>query len=192
MNERNGDPQPGPDPGKSPPPARPPDPDHPAAGSGAADTASTEPAAEISQLKQRIAELEDQRLRALADLDNLRKRCAGQVSAARAEARAEVAARWLPVVDNLERALDHAHADPGSIVEGIRAVLDQAMGVLSQLGFPRRDDLGTPFDPARHEAIAAISETDAPAGSVIDVVRPAYGDRDRQLRPAQVVVAKDR
>ena len=65
------------------------------------------------------------------------------------------------------------------------------MGVLSQLGFPRRDDLGTPFDPARHEAIAAVSEADAPAGSVIDVVRPAYGEGDRQLRPAQVVVARD-
>jgi molecular chaperone GrpE len=181
----------------SPPPARPPDPDHPAAGSGrepdagAADTAPTEPAQQISQLKQRISELEDQRLRALADLDNLRKRCTGQVSAARAETRAEVAARWLPVVDNLERALDHAQADPGSIIEGIRAVLEQAMGVLSQLGFPRRDDLGTPFDPARHEAIAAVSDADAPVGSVIDVVRPAYGEGDRQLRPAQVVVAKD-
>jgi len=146
---------------------------------------------QISQLKQRIAELEDQRLRALADLDNLRKRCAGQVSTARAETRAEVAARWLPVVDNLERALDHAHSDPGSIIEGIKAVLEQAMGVLSQLGFPRRDDLGSRFDPSRHEAIAAVSETDAPSGSVVDVVRPAYGEGDRQLRPAQVVVARD-
>jgi molecular chaperone GrpE len=197
MNEQNGDPRRRPDPGKSPPPARPPDPDHPAAGSGrkpdagVPDSAPTEPAPQIAELKQRIAELEGQRLRALADLDNFRKRCAGQVSAARAETRAEVAARWLPVVDNLERALDHAHADPGSIIEGIRAVLEQAMGVLSQLGFPRRDDLGTPFDPARHEAIAAVAETDAPAGSVIDVVRPAYGEGDRQLRPAQVVVAKD-
>ena len=197
MNEQSGDTQPRPDPAKSPPPARPPDPDHPAAGSGrepgapAADTAPPEPAQQNAELRQRIAELEDQRLRALADLDNLRKRCAGQVSAARAETRAEVAARWLPVVDNLERALDHAHADPGSIIEGIRAVLEQAMGVLSQLGFPRRDDLGTPFDPARHEAIAAVSETDAPAGSVIDVVRPAYGEGDRQLRPAQVVVSRD-
>jgi molecular chaperone GrpE len=190
MNEQNGNAQCGPDPGKSPPPARPPDPDHPAARSGrepegqAADSVPPE-------LTQRITELEDQRLRALADLDNLRKRCASQVSSARTEARAEVAARWLPVVDNLERALDHAHADPGSIIEGIRAVLEQAMSVLSQLGFPRRDDLGTPFDPARHEAIAAVTDPDAPAGSVVDVVRPAYGEGDRQLRPAQVVVAKD-
>ena len=196
MNEQNGD-TPTPEPGKPPPPARPPDPDHPAARPGreadasVADGASPEPARKVAELKQRIAELEDQRLRSLADVDNVRKKCASQVSAARAETRSEVAARWLPVVDNLERALDHAHADPGSIIEGIRAVLEQALGVLSQLGFPRRDDLGSPFDPARHEAIAAVSETDAPAGSVIDVVRPAYGEGERQLRPAQVVVAKD-
>jgi molecular chaperone GrpE len=197
MNEQRGSTQPGPDPGKPHPRARPPDPDHPASRSRgepagpAAEAVPPQPTQQVAEATQRIAELEDQRLRALADLDNFRKRCASQVSAARAETRAEVAARWLPVVDNLERALDHAHADPGSIVEGIKAVLAQAMGVLSQLGFPRRDDLGAPFDPARHEAIAAVSETDAPAGSVIDVVRPAYGEGDRQLRPAQVVVAKD-
>lgn len=190
MNEQNGNPQSRPDPGKSPLPARPPDPDHPAAGPGREPEGQAAGSAP-PELTQRIAELEDQRLRALADLDNLRKRCASQVSSARAEARADVAARWLPVVDNLERALDHAHADPGSIIEGIRAVLEQAMSVLTQLGFPRRDDLGTPFDPARHEAIAAVSDPDAPAGSVVDVVRPAYGEGDRQLRPAQVVVAKD-
>jgi molecular chaperone GrpE len=142
-------------------------------------------------LADRVAELEDQRLRAVADLDNLRKRCASQVSGARAETLAEVAARFLPVVDNLERALAHAEADPVSIIDGIRAVLDQATGILGQLGFPRRDDLGATFDPARHEAIAAVTDPDAPAGSVVDVVLPGYGEGERQLRPAQVVVARD-
>jgi len=144
----------------------------------------------VEDLTGRIAELEDLRLRALADLDNLRKRCAAQVQNAGAEASARVAAEWLPVVDNLERALAHADADPASIVDGVRAVRDQAVAVLALLGFPRRDDLGTPFDPARHEAIATRSGTDAPEGSVVEVIRPAYGEDMRQLRPAQVVVAK--
>jgi molecular chaperone GrpE len=138
----------------------------------------------------RIAELEDQRLRALADVENLRKKCASQVSRVRAETQAQVAAQWLPVVDNLERALAHSDADPSSIIEGIAAVKDQAMGVLSQLGFPRRDDLGETFDPARHEAVASRDASGAPDGSVVEVVRPAYGEGDRQLRPAQVIVAK--
>jgi molecular chaperone GrpE len=209
MSERAGGPESGPDRQPYPPPARPresaagPGPGHsehshgetgsrrPAEPGGPADhPASTDQAASTGELEARIAELQDLRLRALADLDNLRKHCARQVTQARAETQRQVAAQWLPVVDNLERALAHAQADPGSIIEGIGAVRDQAMSVLAQLGFPRRDDLGAPFDPARHEAVASRPDPAAPEGSVVEVVRPAYGEPDRQLRPAQVVVAK--
>jgi molecular chaperone GrpE len=101
-----------------------------------------------------------------------------------------VARQWLPVVDNLERALEHAQADPGTIIEGIRAVRQQALDVLDRLGYPRRDDTGAVFDPTRHEAIAAMADPRVPAGTIISVLLPAYGDPDHQLRPAQVVVAK--
>jgi molecular chaperone GrpE len=150
------------------------------------------PQAELAAAsEQRVAELEDLRLRALADLDNMRKKCASQVSRAEAETRARVALQWLPVVDNLERALAHAQADPGSIVDGVQAIRNQAVSVLAQLGYPRRDDdLGAEFDPARHEAIASRQDPAAPEGSVVEVVAPAYGEADRQLRPAQVVVAR--
>src|ERR1700689_947189 len=137
-----------------------------------------------------LAEAGDQRLRALADLDNLRKRGAVQVEPAEADARAQVARQWLPVVDNLERALEHATADPRTIVEGIAAVRQQALSVLAGLGFPRRDDTGATFDPARHEAVAATYDPGVPPGTVVQVVRAGYGEPDRQLRPAQVVVAK--
>src|SRR5690348_11931393 len=82
--------------------------------------------AELAELRSRVAEAEDQRLRALADLDNLRKWCAAQVSRAVADTQAAVASEWLPVVDNLERALAHSEADPDTIIEGVRAVRDQA------------------------------------------------------------------
>lgn len=157
-------------------------------GAGADEDSSTAAVAEAAAA--RIAWLEDQRLRALADLDNLRKRCASQVSGARAETRAEVARRWLPVIDNLERALAHAQADPGAIIEGVRAVRDQAESILAGLGFPRRDDLGARFDPARHEAVASRPDPQAPDGSVVEVVLPGYGDGSGQLRPAQVVVSR--
>ena len=146
--------------------------------------------ARLAGLQARLAEAEDQKLRALADLDNLRKRCAAQVERAEADARTQVARQWLPVVDNLERALEHAAADPRTIVEGIQAVRQQALGVLASLGFPRRDDTGAAFDPARHEAVAATYDPRVPPGTVVQVVRPGYGEPDRQLRPAQVVVAK--
>jgi molecular chaperone GrpE len=150
----------------------------PADGDAAADAAA------------RIAELQDERLRALAELDNMRKRCARQVTEARERTQAEVAERWLSVVDNLDRALEHTQADPGSIVDGIRAVRRQALDLLAGLGFPRRDDLGTSFDPARHEAVATRPDPEAAEGSVVEVVRPGYGDGGRQLRPAQVIVAR--
>jgi molecular chaperone GrpE len=146
--------------------------------------------ARIAALEARIAELEDLRMRALADLDNVRKRCAVQVSRAEADTRAAVAREWLPVVDNLDRALAHSTADPASIIDGIRAVRAQALEVLARLGFPRRDDRGAKFDPARHEAIASRPDPGAEDGSVAEVIRPAYGEGDHQLRPAQVVVAR--
>jgi molecular chaperone GrpE len=137
----------------------------------------------ITALATRIAELEEQRLRALADLDNERKRCAVQVRRAEAETRAAVA-------DNLDRALAHSASDPAAIIDGIEAVRAQALDVLTRLGFPLRDDRGTRFDPARHEAVASRPAPGAEAGSVADVILPAYGEGDHQLRPAQVVVAR--
>jgi molecular chaperone GrpE len=193
MNERNGSTESGPDPGARAPAAPPQEPaqkgDQAAAqpGSGPADAGDGGAPGEMTA---RIAELEDQRLRALADLDNLRKRCIRQVGEAREQARADVARQWLPVVDNLERALAHSQADPGVILEGVGAVREQALRVLAGLGFPRRDDLGAHFDPARHEAIATRPDPDAPEGSVVEVLQPGYGDGDRQLRPAQVVVSR--
>ncbi len=174
-----------PDPGReaSPPPEE-------VTAAAATVPAGPEAGGSAEQAAARIAELEDQRLRALADAENVRKRCAGQVARAREEERAEVARQWLPVLDSLDLALRHAAADPASIIEGIKAVREQALGVLARFGFARREDLGASFDPARHEAVASRPDPDAPDGSVIEVVRPGYGDGNNQLRPAQVIVAR--
>lgn len=147
-------------------------------------------AGETEDLRARLAEVEDRWRRALADFDNLRKRVARESAQQRDDERAAVAARWLPVVDNLELALQHADADPVSIVSGIRAVHEQALGVLADLGFPRRSDVNEPFDPSRHEAVATMPDAEAQPGTVLHVVRPGYGSDERPLRPAAVVVAK--
>ncbi|OLB78690.1 MAG: nucleotide exchange factor GrpE [Actinobacteria bacterium 13_2_20CM_2_71_6] len=157
---------------------------------GSAESAEEPPSESIAELRARVADLEDKWRRALADLDNLRKRVARE-SAARSDAeRARVAAQWLPVVDNLDLALEHGGSDPSPIVEGVRAVRDQAVDILARLGFPRRTDVGERFDPASHEAVAALAVPDAPAGTVVQVVRPGYGTGEHLLRPAAVVVAK--
>jgi len=167
----------------------------PAAGPDAASAETTRPegagaADTIADQAARIAELEDARLRALADLDNTRKRCAAQVRRAEEDARAAVARQWLPVIDSLDLALAHATADPATIVGGVEAVREQALGVLAGLGFPRRDDRGARFDPTRHEAVASRPDPGTEADTVAEVVRPGYGEGDHQLRPAQVVVAR--
>src|SRR5688500_19034109 len=95
-----------------------------------------------------VAELEDRWRRALADLDNLRKRYSRELPRERAAERERVASAFLPVIDNIDLALQHTDAEPGAIVEGMRAIREQALAVLSQLGFPRQDEVGRPFDPA--------------------------------------------
>jgi len=146
--------------------------------------------AEISELQAHVAELEAQWRRALADFDNLRKRVARESTTQRDAERARVAGQWLPVVDNLDLALEHAANDPSAIVEGVRAVRDQALDILARLGFPQRSDVGERFDPARHEAVAVVFVPDTSAGTVVQVVRPGYGTGEHLLRPAAVVVAK--
>jgi molecular chaperone GrpE len=136
-----------------------------------------------------VAEVEDQLRRALADLDNLRKRFDREVARERAAERARVVALWLPVVDDLERALGHAGADTGAVVEGIRAVHQHALSVLERLGIHRFDDVGQPFDPYRHEAVGSIP-SDAPAGTIVAAVRPGYRTGESTLRPASVVVSQ--
>jgi len=138
----------------------------------------------------RIDELEDRWRRALADLDNFRKRTAGVMEREIAAERARTSAAWLPVLDDLERALEHADAEPGAVIQGVRTVLDQARQVVERLGYPRRDDEGEPFDPALHEAIGTVPGTGAAEGTIVRVVRPGYGTGPTPLRPAQVLVAK--
>ncbi|QKV96410.1 nucleotide exchange factor GrpE [Streptomyces sp. NA02950] len=137
-----------------------------------------------------LAELEDRWRRALADLDNLRKRHARELERERAAERARTATTLLPVIDNLELALAHAEAAPGAIVEGVKAVRDQAVDAFARLGYERHSETGVPFDPARHEVVSVVEDPEAEPGTVVQVLRPGYGDADRQLRPVAVVVAK--
>lgn len=144
----------------------------------------------VEDAAARISELEDRWRRALADLDNYRKRAVRALEEERGAERAWTSAQWLPVLDNLERALEHAEAEPGAVIQGVASVLEQAREVIGRLGFPRQDDEGAVFDPFRHEAVSTVADADAAEGTVVRVLLPGYGEGERQLRPAQVVVAK--
>jgi molecular chaperone GrpE len=155
--------------------------DAPPSSTGASPAETARPSADDERL-----------LRAMADLDNMRRRFHREVVREREAERSRVAAEWLPVVDDLDRALEHAMTvgnAPQGILDGLRAVRDHALAVLARLGFPRFEDVGAQFDPARHEAVSAV-EADAPPGTVVAVVRPGYGSGEAVLRPAAVVVAR--
>ena len=137
-----------------------------------------------------LAKLEDRWRRAAADLDNLRKRYARELDRERAMERSRVAGAWLPIVDNLERAISHAGDQSDAVVEGVRSTLGQALQVLEHLGYPRDAESGVPFDPARHEVIGVVEQGDSAPGTVVEVLRPGYGDGSNQLRPAAVVVSR--
>jgi molecular chaperone GrpE len=151
---------------------------------GRADTST------VQRLAAEVADLRDRWQRAAADLDNARKRHAKELARAAAAERSTVTAAWLPVVDDLERALAHADADPAAIVAGVRAVHDQAVDLLARLGYPRQDEVGVPFDPGRHEVVTVVDEPDTGPGTVVRVLRPGYGEADHQLRPQAVAVSR--
>src|SRR5262245_24487164 len=174
--------------------------DAPGATSGAAAGGVSE-VAELSAEGEREAKLAalekdkkdnwDRYLRAAADLENLRKRQRRELDDARFDTKSKVLKEMLPVVDNLERAIEHASAQTGTnpIVEGVQLVLRQFMTAFERLGVDPVDAAGQPFDPNLHEAISQL-ESDQPPGTVVQVLQRGYRSGDRLLRPALVVVAK--
>jgi molecular chaperone GrpE len=134
----------------------------------------------------------DRYLRAAADLENMRKRQKRELDDAKFDTKNKVLKEMLPVVDNLERAIEHASgggAEKNPIVEGVQLVLRQFTTAFERLDVTAIDAMGQPFDPNLHEAISQ-QESDQPAGTVIQVLQRGYRAGDRLLRPALVVVAK--
>src|ERR1700744_4347052 len=151
--------------------------------------ASPETVVPQSNSDDELARLEDRWRRALADLDNLRKRYARELDRERKLERSKVAGAWPPVVDNLERALHHSGDDADSVIAGVRAILDQAVQVLANLGYPRATETGVPFDPGRHEVVNVTDNGGRATGTGLGGVGPGSGKGSQQLRPAAVVVS---
>jgi molecular chaperone GrpE len=138
----------------------------------------------------------DRYLRGAADLENLRKRQKRDLDDAKFETKGKVLKEMLPVVDNLERAIEHAVQSSEEvdlslrpIVEGVQLVLRQFTTAFERLEVLPVEAMGQPFDPNLHEAISQ-QESDQPPGTVVQVLQRGYKSGDRLLRPALVVVAK--
>ena len=137
---------------------------------------------------ERYAQLEDRYLRALADLDNFRKRSARDSERRIADVTDGLLRSWLEVVDSIERAL-HLTADERAAAD-LRAVHDQIQAILDRQGVTRIGATGDPFDPGLHEAVGVYPTHELPDRAIVDVAQPGYAVGDRIVRPAQVIVAR--
>jgi molecular chaperone GrpE len=127
--------------------------------------------------------------RAQADFENYRKRAAREAAASGERARSGLVRELLPVVDNLERALDSAQEGEQHLAEGVRLVHSALIAVLERNGVEQFDPRGDRFDPGEHEALSVREEDGAESGLVLDVVEKGYRSNGSILRPARVVVS---
>ncbi|MDQ6973315.1 MAG: nucleotide exchange factor GrpE [Mariprofundaceae bacterium] len=142
----------------------------------------------LQALQDEVNNLNDKLLRQHAEMDNLRKRTAREVSDARKFAVEKFAVALLDVVDNLERALTVEEGQEDALRDGIQRTLDSWHGMMRKFNVERIDALGEQFDPHKHEALSKMP-SDEPEGTVINQHCAGYTLNDRLIRPAQVLVS---
>ena len=152
-----------------------------------------------------LAEAKDQLLRERAELENFKRRMQREKNESLRYASEHLLRDMLPVLDNLERAVEaasspEAHSPDAavqasrveSLVTGVKMVLHQFRETLARFGVTRIESTGQHFDPSHHEAVAHVETDQQPAGAVVDEHASGYRLHERLLRPAQVTVAKAR
>ncbi|HXY57450.1 MAG TPA: nucleotide exchange factor GrpE [Methylocystis sp.] len=175
----------------------PPQPDA-ASESPPAETAPAPQAAELAALRADNAEMKDRLLRALAEMENLRRRTEREVADARAYGMANFAREALALADNLRRALEafpaaaREAAEPHvlALLEGVELTERDFVSRLARFGVKKMEALGARFDPNQHEALFEIPDESQPAGTIAQVVEPGYAIGERVLRPAKVGVTR--
>lgn len=139
-------------------------------------------------LVEENAQLKDRYLRTLADFENFRKRSEREKSDFFKYALAGLLRELLPVLDNFDRALDHA-GDGDDFHRGVLLIYKQLFDALTKNGLKPIDQANVPFDPKIHEAVVREEDPSVPSHTVIAVLQKGYFLHDRLLRPAMVKVA---
>ncbi len=180
--------------------------DTPRSAEAPADDASAEPGVaaapprppeeRIVEIESRLAESERERnglredyLRALADLENYRKRAVRERDEVGARARAEAIAPFLEILDDLERALGEAGTDGGPLGTGVGLIRDKLEALLRRVGVTPIETAGARFDPALHESFGGIASAEAEPHTIVQELRRGYLIDGRVLRPARVLIA---
>lgn len=147
-------------------------------------------AVELEAAQAEIASLRDKWLRAVADLDNYKKRVKRDIDDAIHRAVQNLLSSFLPVGDNLDRALSVAPPDTNEqLLKGLEMVRQEFLGALSKQGITPIESVGRPFDPNLHDALQQMDSPDFAPGIVMMEYEKGYQRGDKLLRPARVIVA---
>jgi molecular chaperone GrpE len=147
------------------------------------------PDVDVAALMEERDRFKDQLLRARAEFDNYRKRMERDADRLRKTAAASVIHDLLPVLDNLERALEHANDESGGLAQGVEMVLKQMHEVLARHGVGPISTVGKPFTPDLHEAMMMMESAEVPPGHVTQEFQKGYRMGERVLRHAKVAVS---
>ena len=143
-------------------------------------------------LDKQIEDLEEKVLRAQAEVQNVRRIAAQEVTRARLYGAESLAREFLSVGDNLQRALDSSEeaTDLNSMKEGLELTFKSFESALKSAGITSIDPAGENFDPEKHEALSLVQDESREENTVIEVVQKGFMILDRVLRPAKVIVSK--
>jgi molecular chaperone GrpE len=168
-------------------------PEETAAAEEVAPEAEASPEDVMARLEEEAATARDNALRALADAQNVKRRAEQDVEKARKFALEQFAKELLPVVDNMERALEATEGHDEAvklIAEGVELTLKSFLDALKKFNVEAVDPQGEPFDPNLHQAMSMVENNEVEPNSVIAVMQKGYTLNGRLLRPAMVMVSK--
>ena len=159
-----------------------------AAGAATPATPTEKAEKRAADAEQEVVVLKDKWLRAVAELENYKKRTRREIDDAVFRARQDLLGSFFPTADNLDRALELARSDE-QLFKGIEMVAHEFRSALGRNGIEAVPAVGHPFDPAIHDALSQVDSTEHAPGTVTYEFETGYRQGDRLLRPARVVIA---
>ena len=144
----------------------------------------------LERVRSEALENYDRYLRAMAELENYRKRTAKVRSESREEALRDILLQIAPMLDNIRRALAQESVEGDAFRQGIELIHSQFDELLKGYGLEAIESIGQPFDPMLHEAMLEVEYGDHPPGTIVEEMERGYKLNERVVRPSRVIVSK--
>ncbi|MBT4100799.1 MAG: nucleotide exchange factor GrpE [Gemmatimonadetes bacterium] len=157
--------------------------------SATVDEDEDEPVDELTTAKREAAQIQDRYLRAVAELDNFRKRTVKARAETRDDTLRDVLLQIAPLLDNLRRALAQETEDAAAVRQGVEIIVTQFKEILSGYGLQEIEAMGKPFDPNEHEAMMQVPSAEHEPGIVMQEMEKGFRLRDKVVRPSRVIVS---